>query len=431
MKGFVSILCIGVVLAIPLNRAAGQEAGESDWRTESQRDEIAPEAWKEKQVRFGDGHTLALGGGGRDHADGRWTRKVSVRPETFYEFRSHFSSRKVDEPGRSILARVLWQNERGEQIGPAEYPATVHEQKSGQWGLLRQVYRSPASAASAKLELHYRWDGDGVVYFEPASFEPSERPAPRLVRLATIHYRPERGKTADENMATFADLIADAAAQGADIVGLPEGMTLAGTGKTYVEVSEPVPGPTTRTLGEIARAHGIYIVAGLLERDGPVVYNTAVLIGRDGKLEGSYRKVSLPREESDGGVTPGDVYRTFDTDFGRVGILICWDVTFPEGARELAQDGAEVIMLPIWGGNTTLARARAIENQVYVVTSSYDMESGIFDHEGELVAQATDDQRVAVVEVDLNDHVDWPWLGDFKNRIPREMPPQRALYAGE
>ena len=139
--------------------------------------------------------------------------------------------------------------------------------------------------------------------------------------------------------------------------------------------------------------------------------------------------MSLPREEIDGGITPGDAFPTFATDFGRVGIMICWDVTFPEAARALAMDGAEVILMPIWGGNTTLTRARAIENQVYVVSSSYDMESGVFDLEGALAAQATEENPVAVLEVDLGAKKDWPWLGDLKNRIPREMPPTRATGA--
>jgi formylglycine-generating enzyme required for sulfatase activity len=84
------------------------------------------------------------------------------------------------------------------------------------------------------------------------------------------------------------------------------------------------------------------------------------LFGRDGQLIGKYRKVCLPREEIDGGITPGTEYPVFDTDFGRIGMMICWDVSYPEVARELAARGAEMILMPIWGGNETLAKARAI-----------------------------------------------------------------------
>src|SRR5262249_54934291 len=152
------------------------------------------------------------------------------------------------------------------------------------------------------------------------------------------------------NLESFARLIDEAARQKADIACLPEGITVCGTGKSYADVAEPIPGPSTHFLGEYARRGRLYVVAGLYERDGHAIYNTSVLIGRDGQLVGKYRKVCLPREEIDGGITPGRDYPVFDTDFGRVGMMICWDVSYPEVARELAAQGAEVILMPIWGG---------------------------------------------------------------------------------
>jgi predicted amidohydrolase len=166
----------------------------------------------------------------------------------------------------------------------------------------------------------------------------------------------------------------------------------------------------------------VYVVAGLYERDGKTIYNTSVLIGRDGKLAGKYRKVCLPREEIDGGITPGTDYPVFDTDFGRVGMMICWDVHFPEVARELSARGAEVILMPIWGGNETLAKARAIENQIHLVASGYDFPTVIYDRKGEVAAKGEKDPSVILTEVDLNDRTLWPWLGDWRSRIWREGP---------
>jgi predicted amidohydrolase len=77
---------------------------------------------------------------------------------------------------------------------------------------------------------------------------------------------------------------------------------------------------------------------------------------------GKYRKVCLPSEEIDGGITPGKDYPVFDTDFGRVGMMICWDRSYPEVARRLAAQGAEVLLMPIWGGQELLARSRTQEN---------------------------------------------------------------------
>ena len=147
-------------------------------------------------------------------------------------------------------------------------------------------------------------------------------------------------------------------------------------------------------------------------------------------LAGKYRKVCLPRGEIQGGITPGDGFPVFDTDFGRIGMMICWDVTFPEPAQSLALKGAEIIMLPIWGGILNLAKARAIENQVFIVSSSYDkkeMKSAVFDLEGKMLADADEEEPVVVVEVDLNKRKLWPILGDFKSRIERETPSVKAL----
>lgn len=404
----------------------------SEWKFESQRPEIAPAHSVDRKISFDGKPTLALGGGGKDYAAGCWYKTVNVEGSRYYAFRTYFKSQNVDEPARTVLAKITWRNDAGKIVGFREYPATLRDETKNGWKIIEQSYLTPQDARTAKLELQYRWDGDGTVNFGGTSFEPAaSKPAPRMVRLATVNHRPRHSKSTAENLDAFASLVDEAGAQQADIVCLPEGMTIVGTSLDYVSGSEPVPGPTTEYLGKLARRNHLYIVAGLLEKDGDVVYNTAVLIDRNGNLAGKYRKTSLPREEIDGGVTPGNSFPVFDTDFGRIGIMICWDVTFPEPARALARQGAEVIFLPIWGGNVTLAKARAIENQVYLVSSTYDMISAVFDLEGNVVKEAKDDKSVAVVEVNLNERKLWPFLGDFKNRIPREIPSEKGIEASK
>jgi predicted amidohydrolase len=398
----------------------------SGWKFESQRAAIAPISAVDHKVTFEDQPTLSLKGGGKAHAAGFWSKEVNAEAGSYYKFRSYFKTANVDEHDRSILARLIWRDGSGKMLGFREYPATLDETKDG-WHIIEQSYQAPEKTKTAKLELHYRWDGDGQVHFGGTSFEKTGLPQPRTVRLATVHHRPRNSQSTEENLKAFAALVDQAGAQKADIVCLPEGATIVGTKLDYITGSEPVPGPTTKYLGEVAKKNNLYIVAGLLEREGDVVYNTAVLIDRKGNLAGRYRKTSLPREEIDGGVTPGDAFPVFDTDFGRIGIMICWDVTFPEPARALAQQGAEVIFLPIWGGDVRLAKARAIENQVYLVSSTYDMISAVLDLEGEVLKEAKEDKSVVVVDVNLNEQKLWPWLGDLKNRIPREMPSRKAI----
>ena len=157
-------------------------------------------------------------------------------------------------------------------------------------------------------------------------------------------------------MEKFAQTI-DHEVQGkADVILLPEGITVVGTGKKDSDMGEPIPGPTTKRLGEVARQKHSYIVAGMFEREGPAIYNTAVLIDRAGNVAGKYRKVYLPREEMEVGLTPGSDFPVFQTDFGKVGLMICWDLQYTDPARALVLGGAELILLPIWGGERRSAR---------------------------------------------------------------------------
>jgi predicted amidohydrolase len=151
-----------------------------------------------------------------------------------------------------------------------------------------------------------------------------------------------------------------------------------------------------------------------------VVFNTAILLDRAGRLAGTYRKTHLPREEWEAGLTPGNTYPVFDTDFGKVGLIVCWDVQFPEPSRAMALKGAELLLLPIWGGSDVLARARAIENHVFLVSSTYDMRSFVVDPTGAVIAEATRELPVAIAEIELDKQFLQPWLGDMKHRTWRE-----------
>jgi hypothetical protein len=253
-----------------------------------------------------------------------------------------------------------------------------------------------------------QWAPNGSIEWSDIEFAKTEPPTPRKVRLATVHYKPS-GKSPRENCEEYAPLLAEAAKQRADLVVLGETIPAVGVKQKAHELAEVIPGPTTQYFGELAKEHKLHIAFSLNERAGHLVYNAAVLIGPDGKLIGKYRKVCLPPSEVEGGTAPGKGYPVFDTKFGKVGLMICYDGFFPEVARELSNRGAEVIAWPVWGCNPLLAQARACENH--------------FDQTGKPIAQAEKWGTVAVAEVDLSQPYVGPWnLGDFRPMIARHRP---------
>jgi predicted amidohydrolase len=361
-----------------------------------------------------------------------------------YRFLARRKTARVDFPRRSTPARIVWQDDRGKLV-PADVPAgrqpvgrpvpTAEPEHppdgttDGQgWTTLAARYRAPAKATRAVVELHLQWAPRARVRWSVATFDEADPVPARRVRLATVHHRPT-STTPRGNCEQFAPLLAEAARQRADLVVLGETVHYVGLGKKPHEVAEPVPGPSTDYFCRLAKKHGVYLVVSLYERDGRVVYNVAVLIGPDGRILGKYRKVCLPHAEIEAGVMPGNDYPVFETRLGKIGMMVCYDGFFPEVARELTRRGAEVIAWPVWGCDPLLARARANENRVFLVSSTYTdaaagwMLSAVYGRDGAPLAVARQSGTVAVAEVDLNERHIGPYnLGDFHAMVERHRP---------
>ena len=167
------------------------------------------------------------------------------------------------------------------------------------------------------------------------------------VRVAVVQFDPQVGlENREANLRNTLDLALQAANDGANLIVLPE---LSTTGYFFnnrqdaFAHSEAVPaGPTVQSWVNFARQHNVYLVAGLTERDGAQLFNTGVLVGPEGFI-GKYRKAHLWNLEKLW-FTPGNTgFPVFDTPIGRIGLLICWDIWFPEVPRILSQQGADII----------------------------------------------------------------------------------------
>lgn len=389
------------------------------WKTWSQREEISPKFWVDQKVFLKGKSSLAISGDRNPAAYGRWEKTVSgIEPGKWYRLIAHYRQKGVRYERQHVIARLDWLDEKGNRTDEPEYLTKITQQ--GEWNRIEETFLAPKDAHSVKIELNLAWSQEGTVWWDDIQLAKAPKPKGRRINLTAVFHRPRGSRSSEESIRQFCNMLKLAAKNYPDIVCLPEAMNKVGTRLSYVDAAEPIPGPSTKALGEVAKKHRFYVVAGLLERDGKCVYNTAVLINRNGELVGKYRKVYLPREEVEGGLTPGDSYPVFDTDFGKVGMMICYDLQYVDPARALAAQGAEVILMPIWGGNVTLAKARAIENQVYLVTSGYDMPTFIINPVGGVLAEASKQKPIISCVVDLDERIKQRWLGDMKSRFWKE-----------
>ena len=240
------------------------------------------------------------------------------------------------------------------------------------------------------------------------------------------------GEDVAANEAQVFGLLEEAAAGGADLAALPETWPCQGSAPQVRAAAEPIPGPRTEALAEVARRLSMWIHGGsVLELEGERVFNTSVLFDRQGELVATYRKIHLFDADPPGAqpsresylYTPGEQVVSAETEFGRVGLSICYDVRFPELYRALAIAGATILFVPSAFRYETgvdhwdvLLRARAIEDQVFVVAAAQWGTWGpqgrerrnygnslVADPWGRVIARAPDGVGVTFAELDLDE----------------------------
>ncbi|MBP5214248.1 MAG: carbon-nitrogen hydrolase, partial [Bacteroidales bacterium] len=269
----------------------------------------------------------------------------------------------------------------------------------------------------------------------------------------------QQAKTADveQNKKDLADAIRKAAKQGANLVVLQElhnSLYFCQTEDTSLfDLAEPIPGPSTEFFGKVAAECGIVLVCSLFERRSPGLYhNTAVVFEKDGTIAGKYRKMHIPDDPAyyeKFYFTPGDLgFHPIQTSVGCLGVQVCWDQWYPEGARLMALQGAELLIYPTaigWessdtaeeqqrqlGAWQTVQRGHAVANGLPVVAVNrcgwepdpsgqtkgiqFWGHSFVAGPQGEFLAEAGTEPEILLVDVDMkrceNVRRWWPFLRD-------------------
>jgi len=360
---------------------------------------------------------------GRSYAVGGAFQEIKgIEGGKAYAFEVACELRDISTPHRSVMVRISWKND-GKAVHPAGMLIRGPIAEDGVTKF-KDVLVAPEEANGAQLALEVKWPLGGSVLWKSASIRAADAPEPRKVKVGTVFLRPSRS-TPENNMKLFCEQVDVAGKLGLDIVCLGEAITSVGTSAKTKDVAKPIPGPDTEILGDAARRNKIWVVAGIMELDGDLVYNTAVLMDREGRLAGKYRKTHLPREEWRQGVTPGHEYPVFQTDFGTIAIQICYDWFFPEPEAIFALQGAEIIFAPTWGntspdsegkvdGENTF-RVRARDNGVYMVPSVYDGSSLVIDPMGRILASNAGKEGVFWAEIDLSVREQLRWVGYWRS----------------
>ena len=392
-----------------------------------------------------DAPMVIQGNGTRTCCGGWQCLFVGVRGGQAYRFQARVNYKGFQSPRDSLEAIVLWDDWKPDQVEAGSRPwnyLAPHFVSDGTMDF-QGILRAPPGATRLTVRYVLRWSEHGSSLWGVPLIEKTELPKKTPVKVCVVSacknttglkLQPLSAglglpKDAAQSIDLWGSLILEACARKPQLVVTPE--TVIG-GKHPIDGSLAVPGPATKPFERIARDHQVYLVLGMRERDGDAVYNSAVLVSPQGKVQGVYRKVHLATGEGLSGVSAGDRFPVFDTSIGRVGCMICMDTTVCESARLLALGGADFICFPIMGDLRTsrwspgpsifnedawkaIMRTRAIDNQVcMVIARNGAAGSCIIERKGDILAWNDGKQRVIEATLPADDGYRVWNGGDFR-----------------
>ncbi|MBN1489749.1 MAG: carbon-nitrogen hydrolase family protein [Phycisphaerae bacterium] len=318
------------------------------------------------------------GGGNPDAVGGVSTQAGLVRGKTYW-FRVRFQKSACLNPIQHLLFEVTAQ-------GSSQQIVEFHRLAEGWVEGEARVSFPGGGPVQAEVRAVYRLCADGEVWIETISLVETDPVPPRWVRIACTGGPDTLEKY---GLPAFRDALDSVGRVKVDLVLLPEYFS-----GEYVQ--ETLSGPSATLMSEKARQYRMYVAGtiGLYDEASDRLFNTALLFDRTGKQVGRYDKIHLygPELLSDG-VTPGDDVPVFETDFGKLGFMTCYDSWFTDVAELVALRGADILLFPSLNYDRALMHARSLDNGIHIVASSRAGGGGVWDAAGRDVLRASTDTR--------------------------------------
>lgn len=343
---------------------------------------------------------------------GKWVISVPVKGGAFYDFTAACKT-ECEECDAYLLFTQY--TAEGKTPIREHIKDTVRDAE-----LLRFSDRIDVAENAVRMEIELWIKGWGAYgeWFVPTLTE-SEPIPERRVRIAPIHFKwnNELGRTEESQFEAYMNAFDAVGARGVDLVVFGEAMYGRGLGLKHEVRTATVEVRIKQAIREKAKQYNTYVVYDGVERDGDNYYNTAFLFDRQGKEVGKYRKTHITVGEIEDGLTPGTEFPVFDTDFGKIGILICYDQFFPDTCKVLAKKGAEIICIPTAGDDHHACMALAMYSGVYLAVAGMNTENKfgflptrVVDPLGMILADTDVNGEAAYAEIDLGKKVRRFWM---------------------
>jgi predicted amidohydrolase len=317
------------------------------------------------------GTRLSASGNGRDECFGFIKHAVHLKGGKTYRLRVRLKVHGIEDLNRHLVHGIFG---HGFNEGVFEY------RREGEWIIGDRSFAGPLEDVDGDVRLCFRYSAHGSVEWDRVSMQEREPIPARPVTVAVSWGW--GGNDPSSNHDHWSKFLDAAGERKADVALLPEVCNVCRDQAAAPVAPETLDGPTCAFMSAKAKQWKMYVSGTFTRRDGDVLYNSAPLFDRDGKLVGVYNKNMLFDPELDNGTSPGVGYPVFDTDFGRVGIIICYDSWFPEPARLLGYKGAELVLFPNAGYYRELMPARASDNGLAIAVSSLNCPAGVWDSGG-------------------------------------------------